>query len=176
MSRSPTLSRRDWLAVTGATALDLLLARGAQAQYFDSRTPTQLDRDWLKATRAYAPERARLLTLVEQETRGGPFRPDWASLQAHATPTWYQDAKFGIFIHWGLYSIPAFGSEWYSRDMYVQGSPEFAHHAATYGPQSKFGYKDFIPLFTADHFDPSAWMALFRDAGARYVVPGGRAS
>jgi alpha-L-fucosidase len=171
MSRSPHLSRRDWLAVTGATALDLLLARGAQAQSFDPRTPVELDRDWLKATRAYAPERARLLTLVEQETRDGPFRPDWASLQTHATPTWYQDAKFGIFIHWGLYSIPAFGSEWYSRDMYVQGSPEFAHHVATYGQQSKFGYKDFIPLFTAERFDPSAWMSLFRAAGARYVVP-----
>jgi alpha-L-fucosidase len=176
MSRSPHLSRRDWLAVIGATALDLMLTRGANAQSFDphtidSRTPAQLDRDWLKATRAYAPERARLLNLVEQETRGGPFRPDWASLQAHATPAWYQDAKFGIFIHWGLYSIPAFGSEWYSRDMYVQGSPEFAHHVATYGPQSKFGYKDFIPLFTAERFDPSGWMALFRAAGARYVVP-----
>ena len=171
---SRPLSRRQWLAVTGGTALDLLLAPRAKAQSFDSRTPTELDRDWLKATARYAPERARLLRLVEQETEGigqGPFRPDWASLQAHKTPQWYQDAKFGIFIHWGLYSIPAFGSEWYSRDMYVRGSPEFAHHVATYGPQNKFGYKDFIPRFTAERFDPAAWMALFRAAGARYVVP-----
>ena len=55
--------------------------------------------------------------------------------------------------------------------MYVQGSPEFAHHVATYGPQTRFGYKDFIPRFTAPHFDPAAWTALFRDAGARYIVP-----
>ena len=166
-----SLSRRDWFAVTGATALDLLLTRGAEAQTFDPRTPTDLDRDWLKATARYAPERARLVKQVEAGMRDGPFRPDWASLQSHKTPQWYQDAKFGIFIHWGLYSIPAFGSEWYSRDMYVQGSPEFAHHVTTYGPQNKFGYKDFIPRFTAERFDPASWMALFRDAGARYVVP-----
>ena len=171
MSRSFDLSRRDWFAVTGGVALDLLLGQGARAGSFDPRTPVELDRDWLKATAHYAPERARLLKSVETESRNGAFRPDWASLQTHATPKWYQDAKFGIFIHWGLYSIPAFGSEWYSRNMYVQGSPEFAHHVATYGPQSKFGYKDFIPLFKADRFDPSAWMSLFREAGARYVVP-----
>jgi alpha-L-fucosidase len=171
MRFSPDPSRRDWFAVTGGVALDLLLAKGAKAAPFDPRTPVQLDRDWLKATAPYASERARLISEVEQEMADGSFRPDWASLQSHATPKWYSDAKFGIFIHWGLYSIPAFGSEWYSRDMYVQGSPEFVHHVATYGPQNKFGYKDFIPRFTAERFDPSAWMALFRDAGARYVVP-----
>src|SRR5215469_13005488 len=171
MSNSSNLSRRDWLAVTGGVALDLLLAQAAKAQSFDPRTPVELDRDWLKATRRYAPERTRLIQTVGKETQDGPFRPDWASLQTHKTPQWYQDAKFGIFIHWGLYSIPAFGSEWYSRNMYVQGSPEFAHHVATYGPHTKFGYKDFIPRFKAERFDPSQWTALFRDAGARYVVP-----
>ncbi len=125
----------------------------------------------MAATRQYAPERARLLAAVTKGRTDGPYRPDWASLQTHTTPQWYADAKFGIFIHWGLYSLPAFGSEWYSRDMYVQGSPEFAHHVATYGPQARFGYKDFIPRFKAEHFDPAAWVALFRDAGARYVVP-----
>jgi alpha-L-fucosidase len=67
--------------------------------------------------------------------------------------------------------VPAFGNEWYPRNMYRQGTPEFAHHVATYGPQKEFGYKDFIPWFTAAQFDPAEWARLFRDAGARFVVP-----
>jgi alpha-L-fucosidase len=169
MTRNP--SRRDWLAVTAGAGISLAGLSKAMAQTADHRTPVELDRDWIDATRHYAPERARLLALVNKEKRDGPFQPDWASLQQHRTPQWYADAKFGIFIHWGLYSLPAFGSEWYSRNMYVQGSPEFAHHVQTYGPQDKFGYKDFIPRFAAERFNPAAWTALFRDAGARYVVP-----
>ncbi|MGC2186569.1 MAG: alpha-L-fucosidase, partial [Terriglobales bacterium] len=83
----------------------------------------------------------------------------------------YKDAKFGIFIHWGLYSVPAFGNEWYPRNMYTEGSREYKHHLATYGPQDKFGYKDFIPMFKAEHFDPVAWAELFKKSGAKYVVP-----
>jgi alpha-L-fucosidase len=101
----------------------------------------------------------------------GPFRPDWESLKTHRVPDWYLDGKFGIFIHWGVYSVPAFGSEWYPRQMYLEGSDEFKHHIATYGPQSRFGYKDFIPLFKAEKYDPRAWAALFRKAGAKFVVP-----
>ncbi|HZW31272.1 MAG TPA: alpha-L-fucosidase [Isosphaeraceae bacterium] len=101
----------------------------------------------------------------------GPFRPSWDSFERYAVPDWYRDAKFGIFIHWGVYAVPAFGNEWYPRNMYVQGSREFAHHVATYGPQDRFGYKDFIPLFRAEHFDPDRWAELFAAAGARFVVP-----
>jgi len=101
----------------------------------------------------------------------GPFDPSWESLERYVVPEWYLDAKFGIFIHWGVYTVPAFGSEWYPRHMYVQGTKEFDHHVATYGPQSEFGYKDFIPQFTAPLFDATAWARLFRDAGARFVVP-----
>jgi alpha-L-fucosidase len=101
----------------------------------------------------------------------GPFRPDWNSLKHFEVPAWYLDGKFGIFIHWGVYSVPAFGSEWYPRQMYLQGSSEFQHHVATYGPQRKFGYKDFIPLFKAEKYDPGAWAALFKKAGAKFVVP-----
>src|SRR5271163_3864191 len=72
----------------------------------------------------------------------GPFRPDWKSLETYRVPDWYVDAKFGIFLHWGLYSVPAYDSEWYPRNMYIQGSDVFKHHVATYGPQAKFGYKD----------------------------------
>jgi len=101
----------------------------------------------------------------------GPFQPTWESLERYQVPQWYLDAKFGIFIHWGLYAVPGFGNEWYPRNMYQKGSAEFEHHLATYGPQAKFGYKDFIPLFRAEKFDPDHWAGLFRRAGAKFVVP-----
>jgi len=101
----------------------------------------------------------------------GPFQPTWASLEQYQAPQWYQDAKFGIFIHWGLYAVPAFGNEWYPRNMYQVGSPEYEYHRATFGDQTKFGYKDFIPMFKAERFDPDAWAELFRRAGAKFVVP-----
>ena len=101
----------------------------------------------------------------------GPFQPNWESLKNFKAPQWYLDGKFGIFIHWGAYSVPAFGSEWYPRQMYLHGSAEFKHHLATFGPQIKFGYKDFIPLFKAEKYDPAAWAELFKKAGARFVVP-----
>jgi alpha-L-fucosidase len=101
----------------------------------------------------------------------GPFVPTWESLEKIGVPQWYQDAKFGIFIHWGLYCVPAFGNEWYPRNMYMKGTKEFEHHVATYGPQSKFGHKDFIPQFRAEKFDADAWAELFQRAGAKYVIP-----
>lgn len=99
------------------------------------------------------------------------FEPTWASLSTYEVPAWYQDGKFGIFIHWGPYCVPAFGNEWYPRHMYLQSTREFIYHQKVYGHQSKFGYKDFIPLFKAEKFDPTAWADLFRRAGARFVVP-----
>ena len=101
----------------------------------------------------------------------GPFKPSWDSLVNYQVPEWYIDGKFGIFIHWGLYAVPAFGNEWYPRNMYLQDAKEFEHHVKTYGPQSQFGYKDFIPLFKAENYDPDHWAELFRSAGARFVVP-----
>jgi alpha-L-fucosidase len=101
----------------------------------------------------------------------GPFAPDWESLKAYRVPAWYEDGKFGIFIHWGVYAVPAFGNEWYPRNMYQLGTPEYEHHVATYGPHTAFGYKDFIPQLTAANYDPAAWATLFRQAGARFVVP-----
>ncbi len=100
-----------------------------------------------------------------------PYEPTWESLSNFSVPAWYQDAKFGIFIHWGVYSVPAFDNEWYPRNMYLAGSRAFRHHQGTWGHQSKFGYKDFIPMFKAEKFDPHQWAALFKHAGAKYVVP-----
>jgi alpha-L-fucosidase len=99
------------------------------------------------------------------------FEATWDSLKNFQTPAWYMDGKFGIFIHWGLYCVPAFANEWYPRNMYQQGTPEFEHHVKTYGPHNQFGYKDFIPMFKAEHYDPKAWAELFEAAGAKFVVP-----
>jgi len=133
--------------------------------------PSEIDQVWQRAGAKYHAHRAELLMEVNREDHNGPFNPDWESLQKYQAPEWYKDAKFGIFIHWGVYSVPAFGNEWYPRNMYRAGSEENKHHLATYGPLDKFGYKDFIPMFKAEHFDPAAWAQLFKQAGAKYVVP-----
>ncbi len=99
------------------------------------------------------------------------YEATWESLKTYNIPEWYQDAKFGIFIHWGVYSVPAFSNEWYSRNMYIQGSPEYEHHIKTWGPHNKFGYKDFIPMFKGEKFDPAYWANLFKQAGAKFVTP-----
>jgi alpha-L-fucosidase len=119
----------------------------------------------------FAGVRRQLLAEADRVAAAGPYRPEWESLKTVPIPEWYLDGKFGIFIHWGLYSVPAFGNEWYPRNMYKADTPEFRHHVAAFGPQAQFGYKDFIPRFTADKYDPGAWADLFRRAGARFVVP-----
>jgi len=79
------------------------------------------------------------------------IQPDSASIaENYSIPEWFKDAKFGIFIHWGVYSVPAFGNEWYPRQMYMEGSDVNKHHVAIYGPLTEFGYKDFIPMFRAE--------------------------
>ena len=111
------------------------------------------------------------LEKIDKVIAEGPYRDDWASLSKYSEPEWYKKAKFGIFIHWGVYSVPAFGSEWYPRLMYLEGTKEFEHHVKTYGPQKEFGYKDFIPMFKAEKFDASEWVKLFKDSGAKYIMP-----
>jgi len=126
----------------------------------------------LFAQQDYSANIARQVAKVRAETASGvPFHPTWDSLAAYRTPDWFRDAKFGIFLHWGVYSVPAFGNEWYSRNMYIPDNAAYKHQVATYGPVDKFGYKDFIPQFKAERFDPNAWLDLFAAAGARYVVP-----
>lgn len=108
---------------------------------------------------------------VDKVIAQGPYDASWESLCHYPVPQWYQDAKFGIFIHWGVYSVPAFSSEWYPRFMYDKERREYEHHIRTYGPQKEFGYKDFIPMFKAEHFNADEWMDLFEQAGAKYVMP-----
>ena len=111
-----------------------------------SANPAAIDREWQKASAKYDSARATILEQVDKVNQSGPFRPDWESLNTYKVPEWYKDAKFGIFIHWGVYSVPAFGSEWYPRQMYIPDSEEYKHHLATYGPPDKFGYKDFLKI------------------------------
>jgi alpha-L-fucosidase len=94
------------------------------------------------------------------------YEPNWESLQAYTVPEWFKDAKLGIFIHWGVYAVPAFDNEWYPRFMYRdeisrKGPNYFQHHREAFGPQDQFGYKDFIPMFKAENWDPEAWIELF---------------
>jgi len=149
----------------------LLFSAIAAIAQTPAQTPNADDLVWQKAVSKFDGRRAGILQDVDRGARSGPFQPSWDSLDRYQVPAWYLDAKFGIFLHWGVYSVPAFGNEWYPRNMYKQGSDEFKHQIATYGPQSKFGYKDFIPSFKAEKFDAKAWAGLFRDAGAKYVIP-----
>ena len=123
------------------------------------------------AADSYDARLAAALNKVNQVAMAGPFKPSWASLEKYKVPEWYADAKFGIFIHWGVYSVPAHANEWYPRNMYQPDEEVYQYHIKTYGPQSQFGYKDFIPKFKAEKFDATAWATLFRKAGAKFVVP-----
>ena len=124
----------------------------------------------------------------------GPVKPTWTSLQEnYSVPSWFRGAKFGIFMHFGIFSVPAHGNEWYEKFLYAGGEDNvltviFGHdralkindgprstrawHTEHFGPPDKFGYKDFIPMFKAEHFDADAWATLFKKAGARYIMPG----
>lgn len=111
------------------------------------------------------------LQRIDEVNRKGKYHENWESLSKHETPKWFTDAKFGIFIHYGIYSVPGYANEWYSRNMYNKTSREFKHHLETYGPHKDFGYKDFIPMFKAENFDADRWVDVFKKSGARYVVP-----
>ncbi len=94
----------------------------------------------------------------------------WDDLKREA-PEWFRDAKFGLFFHWGPYSVPAYKNEWYSRNMYAKGNDIYNHHQETFGPVSEFGYKDFYPMMTGDRFDPEEWADLVELSGAKYAGP-----
>ncbi len=113
----------------------------------------------------------KILAYVDKIIEEGPYAADWVSLAQAPEPTWFRERRLGIFIHWGVYSVPAFSNEWYPREMYMPGTRAYEHHRQVYGPQDTFGYKDFIPLFKGERFDASAWVRLFKEAGAGYMFP-----
>ena len=110
------------------------------------------------------------------------YEPNWESLDKRPIQKWFEDAKFGIFIHWGPYSVPAWSpkgtySEWYqywleSKSLFgngnFKGDEVYQYHRKTYGEH--FDYYEFAEKFTADLFDPEEWASLFEAAGAKYIV------
>ncbi|HIT90315.1 MAG TPA: alpha-L-fucosidase [Candidatus Merdenecus merdavium] len=111
------------------------------------------------------------LERIEAVIRQGPFSESWDSLKDFEVPRWFPKAKFGIFIHWGLYSVAAHNNEWYPRNMYIQDKEEYQYHKEQFGDHKDFGLKDFIPLFTAEKFHPKEWAKIIKDSGANYVFP-----
>ncbi len=97
-------------------------------------------------------------------------KSNWDNLQREA-PDWYRDAKFGLFFHWGPYSVPAYKNEWYSRNMYAKKNSINRYHTETYGKVSEFGYKDFYPMMTGAKFDPEQWAELVERSGAKFAGP-----
>ena len=109
----------------------------------------------------------RGMAALAQTVTPGRFTDQRASLESYAIPEWFADAKFGIWSHWGPQSAVGDG-DWYARNMYVEGTEQYEYHLKRFGPQSKIGYKDLIPLFTADKWEPEHLMDLYQRAGAKY--------
>jgi alpha-L-fucosidase len=99
----------------------------------------------------------------------GPFDASWESLSAYKIPEWFRNAKFGIWAHWGPQCAPEEG-DWYARKMYVEGSGQYKAHLKKYGHPSKFGFKDVIPTWKAEQWNPEELLALYKKAGARYFM------
>jgi alpha-L-fucosidase len=99
----------------------------------------------------------------------GPVQPTWDSLAVYECPEWFRDAKFGLWAHWSAQCVPEQG-DWYAKQMYIQGNPDYEFHCKTYGHPSKVGFKEIDHLWKAENWDPSAMMALYKAAGAKYFV------
>ncbi len=116
---------------------------------------------------------ALLLALAPLFVLNAPYEATWESLDTRPNPTWFTDAKFGIFIHWGVYAVPAWGpkdryAEWYWNDLIRGDGQTKAFHDATYGED--FKYQDFASQFKAELFDPAQWADTFKRSGAKYIV------
>ncbi|MCX2838483.1 alpha-L-fucosidase [Salinimicrobium sp. MT39] len=104
-----------------------------------------------------------------EELQQEKYTADWDSLAKYdETAEWFKDAKFGIYAHWGVLSVPAYANDWYPRNMHIEGTNEYKHHVETYGPHSEFGYHDYVPMFKAEEFDADAWAELWKKAGAKF--------
>ncbi|WP_413665998.1 alpha-L-fucosidase [Mucilaginibacter sp. Mucisp86] len=106
---------------------------------------------------------------LNEPIANGPFKPTWESLQNYKTPTWFRDAKFGIWAHWGPQCQPEAG-DWYARNMYQEGSPQYKIHLEKYGHPSKFGFKDVINEWKAENWNPEELVSLYKSAGAKYFM------
>jgi alpha-L-fucosidase len=145
----PEFSRRDFLKTSALAA-----GAGLAARYPGSRALAEAGAGIGSAGFPIAP---------------GPFEPTRESLRRYRCPEWFRDAKFGIWAHWGPQSAPEAG-DWYARNLYIQGHRQYEHHLRNYGHPSKSGYKDVIPTWRAENFDPDYLIGLYRRAGARFFV------
>ncbi|AQZ63370.1 Alpha-L-fucosidase [[Actinomadura] parvosata subsp. kistnae] len=153
-----------------------------------SRPPRRFSRRHLLAATGLTTAASLLRVDSARAAAPSSYSPTWASVDQHPpAPEWFQDAKFGIYFHWGVFSVPAFANEWYPRNMYFSGSAENNHHRDVYGDPSTWPYHNFIngardragnwvqfapKLKSAGGtFDPAEWAQLFADAGARFAGP-----
>lgn len=97
----------------------------------------------------------------------GQFQPTWESLTTYQTPEWFRNAKFGIWAHWGPQCVEGSG-DWMARSLYIEGSREYKHHVEHYGHPSEVGFKDIIPLFKAERWNPDSLVAFYKEIGAQY--------
>ena len=104
---------------------------------------------------------------VHEKMMTGKFAPTWESLKQHKTPEWFRDAKFGIWAHWGPQCVEGSG-DWMARGMYQEGSGQYKYHREHYGHPSEFGFKDVLPLFKAENWDPEALVERYKRCGAQY--------
>ena len=111
----------------------------------------------------------RLMEQFGETMAAGPFAATWESLSAYKTPDWFRNAKFGIWAHWGPQCAPEEG-DWYARKMYVEGSGQYKAHCKKYGHPSKFGFKDIIPTWKAEQWNPDELLAHYKKAGARHFM------
>ena len=109
------------------------------------------------------------LQKIDNVIENGKYKADWESLSEYGVPKWYSDAKFGVFVHWGVFTVPEYFSEWYARLMYYKGNPVYWHHKRKYG--KAFNYRDFIPMFTAEKFNADNWVKAVKDCGAKFIMP-----
>lgn len=109
------------------------------------------------------------LSATDEPMQTGKFQPTWESLQQYQIPQWYRDAKFGMWAHWGPQCEPEAG-DWYARNMYEEGSGDYKSHLKNYGHPSVAGFKDIIPLWKAQNWDPEKLVALYKSAGAKFFV------
>jgi alpha-L-fucosidase len=187
-----TFTRRHFTRTAAAAAVATGLTKPGQAAALMAQTPLGVEEPgaivpeagrrsdapvskdpaapWTRDT----PELVAAALEGQLPTPAGPFQPSWDSIEKnYKDPDWFRDGKFGIMMHWGIYSVPAHASEWYVRYMYGGNAGVMQWHTEHYGPPTKFGYKDFLPMYTAAKWDPDAWADLFKKAGAKYVLAPG---
>jgi alpha-L-fucosidase len=194
--RSPPFPRQRtsrWSVNTGTLALSLALTTGLHAQAAPG-TPAPVEETSVITGPAGTPKAGKRAPrespqMIAAALQGiptippGPYQESWESIREnYRDPAWFRDGKFGIMMHWGIYSVPAHASEWYVRYMYGgnvlagDGGGNAAvikWHTEHFGPPTQFGYKDFLPMYTAAKWDPDAWAVLFKKAGAKYVLAPG---